>query len=106
MLSTVPSPRLVALATAVPPHILRQPDVQLMAQGLFERSLGSDTALLQVFDHAQIETRNTCVPLEWFASDHSFAEKNDRYVANAQCLAGDATWRALSRWPIPPSVCW
>jgi len=102
MVGTVPSPRLVALATAVPPHVLRQTDVQLMAQGLFERALGNDTALLQVFDHAQIETRNTCVPLEWFSSDHSFAEKNDRYVANAQCLAGDATWRALSRARLEP----
>ncbi len=95
-------PRLVALGTAVPPHVLRQREVQSFARGLFADALNGDDALMQVFEHAQIETRNACVPLEWFSNEHSFAEKNDRYLEDAQRLACEVTWLALSRARLSP----
>jgi len=102
MVGITRQPRLVALATAVPSHVLHQPDVQSLAKGLFEEALREDDALLQVFEHAQIETRNACVPLEWFSKEHSFAEKNNRYVDSALCLASDVAWLALSRAKLAP----
>ena len=73
-------PRLAALATAVPPHVARQSDAQGLVSRLFSEVVASDRRLLQVFEHAQIEQRHICMPLEWYASAHGFAEKSDLYV--------------------------
>ena len=95
-------PRLVALATAVPPYVVRQADVRDMAARLFSGAVGTDSRLLQVFNHAQIERRHACMPLEWFAAEHSFAEKNALYVENAVRLAGEATRKVLARARLEP----
>lgn len=102
MISAKPQPRLISLATAVPPHVLRQRDVQSLAEGLFEDALGGDASLMKVFDHAQIAQRNVSAPLDWFASDHSFAEKNDLYLVQAEALAREATGLALARAGLSP----
>jgi len=76
--------RLVALATAVPPHAIPQANAKEFARHLFREVLSeSDDRLLTVFDHAGIETRNVCAPLEWYAHDHDFAEKNALYIEHA-----------------------
>ena len=95
-------PRLVALATAVPPHVVRQSDARTLATRLFSDALGADRGLLQVFEHAQIEKRHLCVPLEWFATDHGFEEKNDLYVENAVRLAGEVARKALAKAKLAP----
>lgn len=96
------SPRLIAVATAVPPHVIRQDDACDLVAALFAESLGEDRRLLQVFAHSQIETRHVCAPLEWYTRDHGFAEKNDLYVENAVRLAGQATTAALERAHLEP----
>jgi alkylresorcinol/alkylpyrone synthase len=97
-----PAPRLVAVATAVPPGIARQDDARGLVAQLFSRSLGGDDRLLQVFGNAQIEQRHVCEPLEWYAEDHSFAEKNDRYVEHAVRLASEASQKVLDRAHLTP----
>jgi alkylresorcinol/alkylpyrone synthase len=88
---------MIALATASPPFVLRQSDVQGLAQRLFSGTLAAAPALIKVFDHAQIETRHVCVPLTWFDEPHTFGEKNDRYIADAQRLACEAGGKALDQ---------
>ncbi|HEV2105350.1 MAG TPA: 3-oxoacyl-[acyl-carrier-protein] synthase III C-terminal domain-containing protein [Candidatus Eisenbacteria bacterium] len=95
-------PRLLALATAVPPHVARQGDVKSLATYLFAGMVGADRRLIEVFDHADIATRNVCMPLEWFASDHDFAEKNDLYVEHAVRLGESAVRAALARAGLAP----
>lgn len=91
------APRLVALATAAPEHVIRQNDAQGLAAQLFASSREVDRRLLQVFENAQIETRHLCMPLEWFASSHPFADKNDLYVEHAERLGAGVVERVLER---------
>ena len=95
-------PRLVAISTAVPQHVVRQADAREFAAKLFASAKDIDERLMQVFDHAGIDQRHVCMPLEWFGSDHSFAEKNDLYVEHAVRLAGEAAGETLRRAGLSP----
>ncbi|MEK7316898.1 MAG: 3-oxoacyl-[acyl-carrier-protein] synthase III C-terminal domain-containing protein [Candidatus Eisenbacteria bacterium] len=100
--------RLLGLATAVPPTIARQDDAKallasLLASGAPGESPGADwSRLLPVFDHGGIETRRLCMPLEWYAADHTFGERNDRYLEHALTLSVEAASRALERARLSP----
>jgi alkylresorcinol/alkylpyrone synthase len=90
--------RLAGLATAVPAHTIAQGEAKEFAGRLFGDVLRADDArLLAVFDHSGIESRQTCMPLEWFGSDHDFGEKNALYVEHAVALGRQAASRALLR---------
>ena len=95
-------PRLLSLATAVPPHVVRQDEVRAFAERLFAaRGLG-DPRMLAVFDHNSVATRHLCVPLAWFESDHSFGEKNNLYIRHALALASRVATRALEQAALGP----
>lgn len=89
-------PHLVAVATAVPPHVVSQPEARKFVGQLFAGH-SDDERLLQVFDNGQILKRHVCEPLEWYGAQHTFEEKNDRYVANALTLASEVARRTLER---------
>ena len=94
----IPTPHLLSLATAVPPYRLRQADVVAFARRLFaERPREDLERLLPVYANAGIETRYSCVPLEWYEQDHGWAEKNDLYVRHALDLSEQATRDCLER---------
>jgi alkylresorcinol/alkylpyrone synthase len=93
----------VGLATAVPPHIARQSDARGLISQLFAEVVGVDPRLMQVFEHAQIEKRHTCMPLEWYSSGHSFEEKNNLYVEHATRLAEEVARAALGRASLEPA---
>jgi alkylresorcinol/alkylpyrone synthase len=88
-------PRLAALATALPPHVVHQGEARDLAHRLFDGVVGRDARLLQVFEHAGIATRHVCMPLDWYERDHDFAEKNACYLEHAVRLAGEAACAAL-----------
>ena len=95
--------RLVALATAVPPHQVGQDEARDFARHLFREVLRQDDErLLAVFDHAGITNRNVCAPLDWYAHDHSFAEKNALYVDHAVRLGGQVARDVMRRAGIGP----
>ena len=95
--------RLMALATAVPPHPIAQDDVRAFARDLFRDVLREDDdRLLGVFEHAGIEQRNVCAPLAWFAADHGFAEKNALYVEHAVRLGAEVATRAMAQAHLSP----
>ncbi len=96
-------PRLVSLATAVPPYEVPQDRVKEFARSLFREVLREgDDRLLAVFDHAGIKSRHVCAPLEWFGEDHDFAEKNARYIEHAVRLAAEVAERAMARAGLTP----
>src|SRR5689334_6712797 len=64
------APRLVALATAVPPHVYRQGEVRAFAAHLFSDVIEGNARLIHVYEHAHIEQRHLCVTLEWLGADH------------------------------------
>jgi alkylresorcinol/alkylpyrone synthase len=89
-------PRLLALATAVPPYRLDQQDVVERVKLLFDGSPNLDR-LLPVFTNSGIRTRYSCVPIEWYDRDHGWAERNRTYVASALDLLEATSWRLLER---------
>jgi alkylresorcinol/alkylpyrone synthase len=92
-----PNPRILSVATALPPHRIPQGEVKEFAQSFFGASHRDVNRLLPVFDNVQVEGRNFCVPKEWFAEPHGFPEKNALYVENALALSDKAARRALDR---------
>jgi len=90
------APRLLALATAVPPYVLGQEEVVERVKRLFGRSAMLDR-LLPVFANSGIDRRYSSVPLEWYDEPHGWAERNRCYVAGALDLLESVAGQALDR---------
>ncbi len=95
-------PRLTAVGTAVPPHVLSQPEARARAQRVFGRTGRFEERLLAVFDHSGIETRHGVMPFDWYMEPRSFAERNRLYAEHATDLGRAATERALERARLAP----
>src|SRR5215470_2774849 len=87
-------PRLLAIATAVPPYPLDQTDVIERVKLLFGRSPDLDR-LLPVFLNTGIHRRYSCVPIEWYDRAHDWPERNRIYLSSALDLLEAATERVL-----------
>jgi alkylresorcinol/alkylpyrone synthase len=87
-------PRLLAIATAVPPYPLDQDDVVERVKLLFGRSQNLER-LLPVFTNTGIRTRYSCVPIDWYDRAHGWAERNRIYLASALDLLEAATRQLL-----------
>jgi len=83
-------PRLLAVATAVPPYPLDQNDVVERVKLLFGRSPDLDR-LLPVFLNTGIHRRYSCVPIEWYDRAHGWPERNRIYLDSAVDLLEAAT---------------
>ena len=91
------SPRLLALATAVPRHRLRQEEVAGMAISLFDREASDIERMLPVFAHAGIASRYSCVPLDWYLRPHGWRERTALYIEHAVDLLTEAAEACLAR---------
>jgi alkylresorcinol/alkylpyrone synthase len=95
---TIARPRLLALATAVPPFALGQEEVARRARRLFDRNApGELDRLMPVFANAGIERRYSCVPIEWYERPHGWVERNALYLEHAVRLIDQAARAALDR---------
>ena len=90
-------PRLLALTTAVPPHLLRQDDVKAAAEHIFASRGAEFARLLPVFDHAGIDTRHSCVALERYLEPQGWRLRNETYLDHALALITSASEAALQR---------
>ena len=70
-----PEPRLLALKTAVPPHVLEQQVVADIARTLFGGKTDIER-MLPVFSNSGIERRHSCVPPDWYLADHGWKDRN------------------------------
>ncbi|CAA7616069.1 type III polyketide synthase [Magnetospirillum sp. UT-4] len=87
-------PRLAAIATAVPDHVL---DGDLAA-ALAARLFADDLARLgAVHANAGIRRRHTCVPPDWFLREHGWAERSALFQENALLLGERAARHCLAR---------
>lgn len=96
------SPRLIALATAVPPHDLPQDEVASRAAVLFAPVEGGFHRLEPVYRNARIDVRHACVPLDWFLEDHRFDERNNLFLHHATDLLVEAASKALASAHLGP----
>ncbi len=95
-------PRLLSVATAVPPYRLDQRDVMKLAARMFDGAFVDLDRLLGVFGNAAIEARYSCVPIDWYMDDHGFAERNALYVQNAVALLERAAGDSLTAAGLAP----
>lgn len=96
------APRLVSLATALPPHGASQAEIQRLAARLFAPALAGDARLLAVFENAGIDRRWFVEPLDWYDERRGFGEMNAAYVRHAVALGTLAVTRALDRCGLAP----
>jgi alkylresorcinol/alkylpyrone synthase len=94
-------PRLLALKTAVPPHVIAQNQAAQYAKSLFAqvRDIGR---LIPVFENTGIAQRYSCVPIEWYLGDHGWLDRTELYVANAVTLLETVTRRLLEEAKLEP----
>jgi alkylresorcinol/alkylpyrone synthase len=90
-------PRILSVGTALPAYKVQQHDIQELTHSLFAQTRPDIDRLIKVFDNGLVQSRYFCTPLEWFQTDHSFAEKNALYIQNAIELGESAARSALSR---------
>lgn len=75
--------RILACAKAVPAHLLRQSDVAARAAEIFAPAVPGFARYTPIYANAAIDTRYSCMPLDWYSEPHDFAERNDLYLAHA-----------------------
>jgi alkylresorcinol/alkylpyrone synthase len=99
-------PRLLALATAVPPYALKQSEVRQRAQHLFAGAGagGEVERLLPVFLNAGIDTRYSCVPIDWYDEPPGWKERNRIYLESAVDLLERVTLACLDQAGLGPEA--
>jgi alkylresorcinol/alkylpyrone synthase len=99
-----PPVALTGLSTAVPGHVMRQADVARHARALFgDRRLDIER-LLPAFANAGIETRRSCVPIDWYLSPSSWKARNALFVDHAVDLLTEAAARCLAEAGVAPEA--
>jgi alkylresorcinol/alkylpyrone synthase len=88
------APRVLALQTAVPKHVLEQGAVRDLMRTMFGGRTDIER-MLPVFSNSGIERRYSCVPLEWYAEPHGWRDRTKLYVENSVALFEDVTRRCL-----------
>lgn len=91
-----PTPRLAALGVASPAHVLDQDDVARRAIAMFAPGPSGFDRLAPIYRNAEIETRRSCVPIDWYEQPHSFPERNGLFLDNAVALLAEAADKTLN----------
>ncbi len=91
------SPAIQAVATALPPHEIRQADAEALARRIFDRDASEIERLMPVFANAGIDRRYSCMPLDWYGRPHGWRERNDLYERHALTLIERAATECLDR---------
>ncbi len=94
---TPPPVTMLSLATAVPPHILRQSAVADFARRIYAKPFARFPKLADVFLNAGIEQRHSVCPIEWFDQPHDWSERTQCYLDGASALFVAAAQKALDR---------
>ena len=90
-------PRLMAIATAVPPIEIRQADIKARAEAFFNTKGVLMRHMLPVFDNAGVERRFFSVSLDWLTELHGWAERNRLYRTHAVDLLEAVSRQTLDK---------
>ena len=93
---------LLSLATAVPPHVIEQPDAKAFAREAFGGKKALFDRLSGVFDNAGIARRHIVAPQEWYMSGHGWHDRNAVYLEAAEQLFVDAAKAAIEKAGLTP----
>ena len=83
------------IATAYPPYCLRQDDIMAKAAEVFGHRPELMQRMAKSYGNAGVRQRNSCVPLEWYATPHGWPERMQLFEDNALKLLTDAGRRVL-----------
>lgn len=89
-------PIIQSVSTISPSVEIRQEDAMSFARSLFSDSFKDIDRLLKVFRNGEIETRQVCMPIEWYAEAHDFEMRNDLYIKHAVQLGKEAIIQCLN----------
>jgi alkylresorcinol/alkylpyrone synthase len=95
-------PKIIAAATAIPPHNIPQEFAAEYALRHFQSQFPDIERLLPVFKSSRVESRQFCVPPEWFMTPKSFAEKNNTYIEWATRLGADSASKCMEKAGLRP----
>jgi alkylresorcinol/alkylpyrone synthase len=95
--TTPETAKILSLATAVPAHALRQNDIRSAAEAIFGASFSDFSRFLPVYTNAAIETRYSCMPLDWYRHPTSLSERNSLYLKHAIALLEEASCKAVAQ---------
>ncbi|MGY8960162.1 MAG: type III polyketide synthase, partial [Alphaproteobacteria bacterium] len=95
--NSTPSPKLLSLATAVPKYKMRQSDIEAFGASIFSDRASEFERIRHIYANAGVETRYSCVDMDWYASDHGWPERNQLYVENAVSLLRKTTLSCLEK---------
>lgn len=73
-------PAIVSVTTENPPFKYTQLEIKELVYDLFHPSYPAIDRMIKVFDSSGIEERQLSAPISWFSEEHTFAEKNEKYI--------------------------
>ncbi len=88
--------RLAGLGTAVPPHVLEQDVVEVIAGRILGPRFPDFQRLARTFTSSGVKTRYSVCPLEWFQTSQDWPERTARYLEGATALFVEAATNALA----------
>lgn len=90
-------PRIIAAASAFPPHTIAQQTVKETVARVFAGKIDELERLLAVFDHARIVSRQFMMPLAWYLEPHSQGERSRIYQQHGLELMITAARTCMAR---------
>jgi len=90
-------PKIVAAAAATPANVYAQDDIKAALARLFAYEGGELHRALRVFDNSRIQKRQFMMPLEWYLTPRSAAERNRVYREDGLELALTAARSCLDK---------
>jgi len=82
--------KLVSIGLAEPPYVYEQRELKEFVSREFAGCSPLVRKTMAVFDTAQIERRHFINEMQWYGVEHSFTERNSRFIGSAPALASAA----------------
>ena len=90
-----------ATATAYPSYVMGQKEVEAQAERVFGHNPKYFRRMAAAYGNAGVETRHSCVPLEWYAEPHGWPERMRLFEDNAIALLTEAAGHCLAVADVP-----
>ena len=90
------------LATAYPSHVLHQSEVLAKATEVFGHRPELMRRMAKSYGNAGVLRRNSCVPLEWYATPHGWPERAQLFEEHALALLTKAGQDVLRKTGVAP----
>ncbi len=96
------TPKLLSLATAVPPHVLRTSDVIREASSIFAGRHIDFERLMPVFGNSGIDCRYSVRPYAWFRENQGWPQRTAAFIEGATELFRDVATKAMAQAGVEP----